>query len=112
MKSLISSIIAITIAFSSSIYAQDSVSLPTKIKSIYSKNNGTSFVTFEANKLPGCYSNRGAYLSSGTDISKIYSMLLAAKLADKEVVIYYNFNDVAAGYTGWSLCYIEAVSLN
>ncbi len=113
MKSLITPIVVATaILFSSFIAAHDKASASTKIVSIYSKNNGTSFITFEAEKLPGCYSNRGAYISSGTDINKLYSTILAAKLADKKVTVYYNYNDVNSGYTGWSLCHIEAISVS
>ena len=112
MKSLVTPIIATALFFSSFIAAHDKVSAPTKIVSIYSKNNGTSFITFESGKLPGCYSNRGAYISSGTDINKLYSTVLAAKLADKKVTVYYNYNDVSSGYSGWGLCHIEAISVS
>lgn len=92
--------------------AHDSVSSSTEIVSIYTKNNGTSFITFESGKLPGCYGNRGAYLSTGSDTSRLYSTVLSAKLANQKVVVYFNYNSVADDYHGWGLCHIEAIVVN
>jgi len=114
MKNLLLSVASIALFFNPAVYAHDKSSAYTKVKSIYSKNDGSAFITFEAGKLPGCHSNSGAYISSGTDINKLYSTVLAAKLADKKLKVYYNFNDVSsrpADYAGWGLCYIEAVSV-
>ena len=111
MKKLYFVLLISTLLLPSIASSHDQVSTPTSIKSIYSKNNGSVFVTFDSGSLPGCYSNNGAYIT-GTDIDKLYSTILSAKMAEKKVRVYFNFNDVAAGYTGWSLCHIEAVTLS
>lgn len=110
MKLLNSTILCVfLLAFNA--LAHDSVSPPTKIISIYTKNSGSVYVTFESETLQGCYGNRGAYLN-GTDVDKLYALLLSAKMSDKKVTVYFNFNDTAADYSGWGLCHIEAISIS
>ncbi len=81
---------------------------------IYTPVKGTPYVTFSANSLPGCYNSSGAYLSvkhDSGDGKLAYSKLLASKLSNKEVRVYYTVNDVAEDYNGWGLCSITALSL-
>lgn len=83
----------------------------TKVTQIYSKNDGSIFVYFGEDALPGCYANKGAFLT-GSNIDRLYSTLLAAYLSGKDIKPLYNFRTVTEGYSGWALCDIEAVYVN
>lgn len=77
----------------------------TKVQQIYAKNNGQIFVYFGANAMPGCYQNNAGYIR-GSDIEKLYSTILAAYMAGKNIRPLYQID---ASKTGWGLCYVEAV---
>lgn len=80
----------------------------TSVQQIYSKNDGSIYVYFGANTMPGCYNNRSGYLK-GSDIDRLYSTVLAAFMGGKEVLPLYRYDNRNEGYSGWGLCYVEAV---
>lgn len=86
----------------------------TTVEYIYSRTDtGKPFINFAENGMPGCYTDRGGYLSlvdeKGAD--RTYSLLLSAFMSGKTVRVYYHFNSVEPGYNGWGLCDIEAVAV-
>ncbi|HEX7026320.1 MAG TPA: hypothetical protein VF268_03700, partial [Gammaproteobacteria bacterium] len=86
----------------------------TTVEYIYSRTDtGKPFINFADGGMPGCYANKGGYLSlvdeKGTD--RTYSLLLSAFMSGKAVRVYYHFNTVEPGYSGWGLCDIEAVAI-
>ena len=92
--------------------ASDTSGSWTKVVYIYSPVNGAKpFIRFEPGSLPGCYADSGAYMPVNNDVAaaRVYSTILSAQVAQKEIKVYYNYNSVADGYSGWGLCDIEAV---
>ncbi|NVJ60835.1 MAG: hypothetical protein HWE27_10605 [Gammaproteobacteria bacterium] len=105
-------ICSLIISFNS--FSYDAASDWTKVSVIYSPVSGTKpYITFESAVLEGCYGNSGAYLpvSNEAASARVYSTLLAAKSAGKEVRVFFNYNSVPTDYNGWGLCDIEAVYL-
>lgn len=85
----------------------------TTVKYIYSRTDtGKPYVYFDENAMPGCYENKGGYLSLADEkgADRTYSLLLSAFMSGKTVRVYYHFNSVEPGYNGWALCDIEAVA--
>ena len=102
------------LALSFSIEASTIASGWVSVYDIYTPVSGQPFVTFASGAMPGCYGNNSAYLpvGSGTVAGKlVYSSLLAAQAAKKDVRVYYKKNDQAPGYAGWGLCSIVAISV-
>ena len=82
----------------------------TYVKRIYVPSNGGSpFVYFEANGLPGCYTDNAAYIpaSSAEGANRLHSTLLAALMAKREVQAFYNYTNSDQGT--WGRCTLEAV---
>lgn len=79
----------------------------TKVSRIYTPTNGINiFVELGKDSMPGCYNNNGAYLK-GENIDRIYSTILAAKMADKSIRPY--FDIVGSDQNAWSRCNIAAI---
>ena len=95
-----------------SLQAADATSGWTKVVSIYSPLSGSApYITFQSGTLVGCYADSGAYMPV-TNIdaaARVYSTILSAQMAKKDIKVYYNYIPVADGYSGWGLCNIEAV---
>jgi hypothetical protein len=86
----------------------------TTVEYIYSRTDtGKPFINFADGSMPGCYANRGGYLSLADEkgADRTYSLLLSAFMSEKTVRVYYQFNQVEPGYTGWALCDIIAVDI-
>lgn len=98
----------VVLATVDSTWAYDASGPWTKVANIYSRASGTSpFITFESGGMPGCYGDRGGYLGTATDdIDQVYSTLLSALVAGREVLVTYNYTGASSG---WSMCEIEAV---
>ncbi|MGR6872464.1 hypothetical protein ACU6U9_09180 [Pseudomonas sp. HK3] len=111
---MIKKILLLSLASASMNSFSAETSLDTSVLSIYAPISGTPFVNFEANTLPGCYGNTGAYMpvTSEASAKAAYSTLLAAQMADKRLRVYYTLNDVASDYAGWGLCTITAISVS
>lgn len=85
----------------------------TTVVSIYSRTDtGKPFINFADNGMPGCYANKGGYLSLADEkgADRTYSLLLSAFMSGKKVRVFYHYNPVDPGYNGWGLCDIEAIS--
>ena len=80
----------------------------TKVKSIYAAE-GKVFVYFEAGAMPGCYEDKGGYISRSNEAgeNRMFSTVTAALLADRDVRVYYEFaNEDPAS---WGRCNIVSV---
>ncbi|WP_339075288.1 hypothetical protein [Teredinibacter turnerae] len=82
----------------------------TEVTQMYIKDSGSIYVFFGANGLPGCYGNNSAFLK-GDNIERLYSALLAAKMAGQSVKPLYQYWNKENGSTGWDMCYVEAIYL-
>ena len=78
---------------------------------IQTASNGNIFIAFENSAMPSCYENRGGLLSRETQegYKSMYSLLLAAKMADKVVTPIYEV--VGSNQSQWGRCQIKAVFL-
>ena len=74
-------------------------------------SNGNIFVALESGAMPNCYENRGGLLSRETleGYKSMYSMLLAAKMANKTIQPV--FEVVGTNASRWGRCQIKAVFL-
>jgi hypothetical protein len=81
-----------------------------KVASIYVDVNGGIFVTLSSGGLPGCYGDRGAYITTESveGQAQLYSLILAAKLSGATVKALYNYTGVTSG---WSMCHIHGMYL-
>lgn len=109
---VLSATLSLSAATSFSVASQTLVSDWVGINSVYTPVTGMPFIDF-AGELAGCYTNSGAYLTVNTVSGEgrlLYSSLLAAQASKKKVRVYYKLNDVEAGYNGWGLCSLVAIS--
>jgi len=111
LKKIIAILVCLTM-YPISLQAADATSGWTKVVSIYSPVTGAApYIAFQSGSLVGCYADSGAYmpLANVDAAARVYSTILSAQMAKRDIKVYYNYNAVADGYSGWGLCNIEAV---
>ena len=90
-------------------FAYDAKGPWTKVDQIYTTTGNVIFAYFDAGSMPGCYGDHGGYIDpnglEGRD--RVYSVLVAALMADREVQVYYNY--VNEDISSWSRCYVVSV---
>lgn len=108
---LISTILVVSASPALAAYTR-TTSAPVYIQSIYQNELGSPFVYFSASVNSAC---GGMYLYDITaspgdvDLRKSkMAIALAAKLAEKRVVLDYYYDP---GISGWSACYIQGIQL-
>lgn len=92
--------------------AYDATGPWTKVSQIYTRNTGQNpYVYFEAGAMPGCYDDRSGYIipPAGTDSAQIYSTILSALLADRDIQVFY---DYTGNSSGWDMCRIVSVLIS
>jgi hypothetical protein len=80
----------------------------THVRSLYAPANGGGvFVSLGYGSMPGCYGESGAYIKNDVDTGagRVYSLLMAAHMAQKEVRPV--FEIVGDDPTRWGRCVIE-----
>lgn len=106
-------ILGLLIVFSPSLSAAEYGPWATVVSVYQQTTKEKPFVYFSENAMPGCYRDKGGYLTTanakGTD--RTFSVILTALTAGREVRVYYVLNDVDEGYNGWGLCDIEAIHI-
>ncbi len=81
----------------------------TKVDRMYTHTNGSVFIYFGANSMPGCYGNNGGYLknTNADGFNRVYSTLLAASMSDTTVQPFYEI--VGNDQGQWSRCKVTAI---
>lgn len=102
-------LLVLTVVFSSLSQLSNSLEWGeySKVREIYVKTDGgPPYIQLESeSKMQGCYNNSGGYLY-GNHIDNALSVILAAKMAGREIRPLY---DIIEGNSGWSKCRIRSV---
>ena len=99
-----------TLAISNTAHSSDQTGPWTTVEMIYARSTGVSmFVYFANGGMPGCYNDKGGYLGEvNDDTDQIYSTVLSALVAEREVQVFFNFTGATEG---WGMCRIEAIHI-
>ncbi len=112
MKIISFLLVSLSIFWGANLKAEVQTSAWTQVANIYQDlSNQSTYIIFKGSSLQGCHANSGGYLKDGPGSARIYSNILTALTAAREVLVYYKLNDMPSDYNGWGLCDITALYL-